>query len=255
MYRLVVDLLEPHTLLFLLTGWVVFRLWRKRKDPKRSLRPLVFCLLALTLLCMPPLGYLAVLSLECHYPPADERPTNAEAIVVFSAGLFAPEGPRLRAELDENALQRCLHVARLYAQGPPCPVLVSGGKVDPDKPGPPCATVMADFLRQIGVKPSDLLSEEKSRTTHENEVECAKLLKERRLQRVVLVVDAVDMLRAAACLRKHGIEVLPSPCHFRAPTFRLSHLSFIPSPGAAAAVQRVWHEWLGIVWYRVRGRL
>jgi uncharacterized SAM-binding protein YcdF (DUF218 family) len=255
MYSFVVDLLQPHTLLFLLTCWAVFRLWRKRKDPHRSLRPLALCLLALTLLCLPALAHLAVLSLECHYPPAEERPPDAEAIVVFAGGLLSPDGPRVRAEMDEDTVQRCLHAARLYSQGPPCPVLVSGGKVDPDAPGPTAAAVMADFLGQLGVKKPDLLREEQSRTTHENAVECAKLLRERRLQRVVLVVDAVDMPRALGCLRKQGIEVLPSPCHFRATTFRLNHLSFLPSPGAAAAVQRVWHEWLGIAWYRALGRL
>jgi uncharacterized SAM-binding protein YcdF (DUF218 family) len=254
MYRFVVDLLQPHTVLALLAGWALLRLWRKRKEPGRPWLALAL-LLALAVLSTPAAGWLAALSLECGSSLSEQRPPEAEAVVVFSAGLLPPEGARLQAELDEDSLQRCLHAARLYAQGPPCPVLVSGGKVDPDSPGPPCAAVMGDLLGQLGVRPSDLVIEERSRTTHENAVECARLLRERGIRRVALVVDAVDMPRAAGCLRKQGIEVLPSPCHFRAGAFRPTLAGFLPSPGGAAGVQRAWHEWLGAFWYWLQGRL
>ena len=101
-------------------------------------------------------GHLAVLSLESYASPLEERPPEAEAIVVFSAEAYPPEGPRTHAELGEDSLHRCLQAARLYKQGPPCPVFVSGGKVDPDMPGPPNAALMAAFLSRVGVKESDL---------------------------------------------------------------------------------------------------
>ena len=155
--------------------------------------------------------------------------------------------------MDEDSLDRCLLAARLYAEGPPCPVLASGGKVFADTPGPAYAAVLADFLEQLGVKPSDLVREEASRNTHENAVECARLLKEKGIGRVVLVVDAVDMRRAAACLRREGIVVFPAPCHFRATGFPSSVGALLPGPHAAEQVERVWHEWLGLAWYWGRG--
>jgi uncharacterized SAM-binding protein YcdF (DUF218 family) len=255
MYRFVVDLLEPHTILSLLVGWALFRLWWKRREPNRRLLPLLLPLVALAVISLPIVVQLAVLTLECQYPPVEDRPDEAEAIVVFSGGVYAPDGPRHQPELDEDSLQRCLHAARLYAQGPSCPVLVSGGKVDPDTPGSSCAALMGEFLNQLGVKSSDLVLEEGSRSTYENAVESARMLKERGIRRVVLVVDAVDMPRAARCLRKQGIEVLPSPCHYRATSFKPSLFSIIPSPGAARGFQRVWHEWLGLVWYWCQGRI
>jgi uncharacterized SAM-binding protein YcdF (DUF218 family) len=255
MYRFVVDLLEPHTVLSVLAGLALLRLWYKRRVPGSRLLCLFVPLAALVVVSTPAVVHLAVLSLECQCAAAEERDPEAQAIVVFSAGLYPPDGCRLRAELDEDTLHRCLHAARLYAQGPPVPVLVSGGKVNPDEAGPTCAAVMGDFLGQLGVRNEDLLLEDRSRTTYENAVECAKLLKERGIRRVVLVVDAVDMPRAAGCLRKQGIEVSPSPCHYRATTFHLSLFSFIPTPGAAATFRRVWHEWLGLAWYRLLGRL
>jgi uncharacterized SAM-binding protein YcdF (DUF218 family) len=254
MYRFVVNLLEPHTVLSLLMILALFHLWRKRRQPGRRLLPLVLPLVGLTLVSNPVVAWLAVQSLECQTTPVEERGPGAEAVVVFAAGLYPPDGPRLRPELHEDTVLRCLNAARLYAQGPPLPVVVSGGKVDDDA-GPTCAAVMGDLLRQLGVKDSDLVLEEQSQTTYENAVECAKILQARGLRRVVLVVDAVDMPRAAACLGGQGIEVLPFPCHYRATTFELSFFSFLPSPGAASGFRRAWHEWVGLLWYRLRGRL
>jgi uncharacterized SAM-binding protein YcdF (DUF218 family) len=254
-YHFVIDLLQPHTILTFLAGWALFRLWRKRKEAKPRLLPLALILFCLAVLSMPAVSHLVVLSLEWRYPPVEERAPEAEAIVLFSAGLLPPNGPRLRAELDEDALKRSLHAAQLYAQGPPCLVLVSGGKVDSDTPGPTPAFVMGDLLGRLGVNLSDLLLEESSQTTYENAVESAKLLKARGIRRVVLVVDAMDMLRAAGCLRKQGIEVVPSPCHYRATGFRFSLTALVPSPSGAGGVQRAWHEWLGTFWYWLWGRL
>ena len=169
----------------------------------RRLWPLVVPLLLLAVISMPAVAHLATLSLESGYDPRERTP-DAEAVVVFGAGLYVPEGPRLRAELSEDGLRRCLHAARLYGAGSPCPVVVSGGKVDPDEPGPTEAAAMRDLLVRLGVRESDIVVEDRSRTTYENAVESAKLLKERDIGRVVLVVDALDMPRARGAWKSRG---------------------------------------------------
>jgi len=93
-----------------------------------------------------------------------------------------------------------------------------------------------------------------SRTTYENPVESAKLLRHHRLGRPVLVTDAVDMFRAACCFRKQGVEVSPAACHYRATGLEGSLFDFLPSPQAARRCQRAWHEWLGVGWYCLWGR-
>jgi uncharacterized SAM-binding protein YcdF (DUF218 family) len=210
---------------------------------------------ALTLFCTPAVSHLALGSLEWRYPPLEQRPDDAGVIVVLSAGVIGPDEPGGRAELDEDTVRRCFHAARLYRQGRPCPVVVSGGKVEEEKPGPPCAELMRDLLVQFGVPPSDVLVESASRTTYENAVECRQLLTGRALNRVVLVADAVDLYRAVLCFRKQGVEPVPSASWYRARRFEWSLFAFLPSPEAARANQRVWHEWLGVLWYRLRDRV
>ena len=78
---------------------------------------------------------------------------------------------------------------------------------------------MRDFLRDQGLSDADLIVEDRSRTTHENAVECRKLLEERRITKVILVTDAVHMFRALRSFRKQGIQAVPSACHHRATQF------------------------------------
>jgi uncharacterized SAM-binding protein YcdF (DUF218 family) len=255
MYEFVVTLVQPFTVLYLLLGAATVNLWRKPRERPRRLLVLTIAFVGLTLLCTPAVAHLALGSLEWQYPPANEMPADAQAIVVLGAGVRVPGETRARAELDEDSLQRCLHAADLYRQSKACTVLVSGGKQNPEDPGPTCAQAMSDFLIQLGVRATDMVLEESSRTTYENALECTKLLEKRQIRKAVLVTDAVDMFRALRCFRKQGVELLPSPCHYRAVRSSVSLFTFIPNPGAARNCQRVCHEWMGMAWYMVHGRV
>ena len=255
MYELISALLEPFTLFYLLLLAALLNLWRKPRPQRHRLLLLTGAFVGLTVVCSPTMAYLALGSLEWHYPPLDQRPAEAEAIVVLSAGVLPPDGPRGRPELDHDSILRCQHAARLYHQGPACKVLVSGGKVDPDDPGPPVARVMADLLIQLGVKAADLIIEDQSGNTYENAVAATPLLKQAGIGYAVLVVDAVDMYRATRCFRKQGVALAPSPCHFRATSYQFTLLGLIPNAGAARNCQRVGHEWLGTLWYSLKGRI
>jgi uncharacterized SAM-binding protein YcdF (DUF218 family) len=255
MYRFLVDLLQPYPLLFLFTGLAIANLWRRRRETRGRLVVLTLAFLALTLLSTPAVSHLALGSLEWQYPPLQQRPADTEVIVVLSGGVILPDATRGRAELDEDSIRRCLQAARLYHQGEPCPVVVSGGKVDPEAPGPACAELMRDFLVQLGVKGSDVLVEGASRTTYENAVESVKLLQARGLHRAVLVTDAVDLFRAIRCFHKQGAGPVPSASWYRATQLEGSLSNYLPSPGAARGCQRAWHEWLGALWYRFQDRI
>jgi len=255
MYRFFVDLLEPFLVLYVLTALMLANLWRKPAESRRRLLLVTVPFLGLTLLCTPAISYFALGSLEWLYPPCADRPEDVKAIVVLSGGMRPPDGVRKQPELKESTLCRCLQAARLYRQGEPCLVVASGGKVDPAGPGPTLAEAMRDFLLRHGVAQGDLLIEDRSRTTYENAAETAKLLRRRVIGKVVLVTDALHLLRAQRCFEAQGIEVVPSGCRYRATRLRWSLFSFLPSAGAARGTQEALHEWLGIVWYRLHGRI
>jgi uncharacterized SAM-binding protein YcdF (DUF218 family) len=255
MYFTLLEFLQPFTVLYLLTALALVALWLRRRGGRRTL--IVFTILfgLLTFLCTPVVAHFALGSLEWRYAPLPQRPENTQAIVVLAAGIRPPEALRPEPELDANSYYRCLEGVRLYRQGAPCPVLVSGGKVNPAEPGPTCAEVMRTFLVQQGVAPADILVEDRSTTTYENSLFSRELLWERHLEHIVLVTDSTHLFRAERCFRKQGLEVVPAACNFRAVRFEWTLFAFLPNPRAAINCEDVEHEWLGSIWYWLQGRI
>jgi uncharacterized SAM-binding protein YcdF (DUF218 family) len=110
---------------------------------------------------------------------------------------------------------------------------------------------MRQLLRRAGVRDDMIWTEERSRSTHENAVFGAQVLRQRGVNTVVLIVDATSMPRAAACFRKEGINVVPAPSRFREFGPLLEEL--IPSWKAIRNNEVTLHETVGLTWYWLRG--
>jgi uncharacterized SAM-binding protein YcdF (DUF218 family) len=253
-YNIVVwNLLQPYPILILALGLILLSLWRKRRASRPRLFLLTMLFVVLVALSTPAVAYVGIGSLEWQHEPLEQRPPDAEAIVVLASALRAAHELRPHDKLDEDSLRRCLYAADLYKQGKPCTIIVCGGKEHSESPG--CSVVMRDFLIELGVKPEHLLTDSSSETTHENAVECRRLLDEKRLRKILLVTDAVDMPRALGCFRKQGIDATPAACHFQATRFSGTWLHYVPNLRSALKCQRVCHEWLGIAWYWLNDRI
>jgi uncharacterized SAM-binding protein YcdF (DUF218 family) len=247
--------LKPLTLLFLLQGVGLVLLWRKRQASRRLrlLLTLPFC--ALVAITLPAVVYPMLGTLEWRYPPLKGRPADAQAIVVLSGGIYGADGVRLAPELAPDTLYRTLHAADVYHRGTPCPVIVTGGTLNPASADPPVAPSMRELLVRLGVKPSDIYLEPRARTTFENAVESRKILQSLGLRKVVLVTEATHMKRSVGCFRKQGLEVVPAPCHHIATRFRFEVAWFLPKTDSLGQAVSVVHEWLGLAWYRLSGKI
>ena len=242
---------------FLMCGLLVslLVLWRCGPNRRWTRRIAITCFLFLWLISTPLVSYLAVWSLERVYPPLQGFPEDAQAIVVLTGGIRIEDEKGQQVELGSDTAFRSLHAAELYRRAGHRWVIPSGGKSDPDIPGPTLAEGAGDLLLRLGVAHDDLLLENQSRTTYENAICCRDLLAKREIRRIVLVTDATHMPRAARCFRAVGFEVIPAPCNYRAGWFRLAPGEFLPSPDAAANLGTVCHEWFGLVWYWLHGRV
>jgi uncharacterized SAM-binding protein YcdF (DUF218 family) len=200
-------------------------------------------------------GYLLLRPLEAPYPPLAQRPADVTAIVVLGGGVRSAEAEGLPPEPAEDTLYRCLRAAEMYHQGPPCPVLVSGGRVYPDSPGPPIARVMRDCLLRQGVSAVHLVEEDASRNTHENALECTRILRERGLGKILLVTEAAHLERSLRCFRKLGVDAVPCGCRYETLEFEWSAVEFLPNPTTTRGTRAALHEWIGLAWYALRGRI
>jgi uncharacterized SAM-binding protein YcdF (DUF218 family) len=257
MYRFLVNWTDPYAALHLVLAVVLGYLWVRRKLPRRVLLLVVVPWMLMAALSMPLVGYVILGTLEWRYPPRTDWPDEVDAVVVLSGGSLPPDSVRPRGVLTPDSIYRCLHAAdvyRHYRKSRPVKVVASGGKVLADTPGPALSELMRDFLSSAGVDATDLVVEDRSRTTHENADECAKLLRQRGLTRVVLVTDAVHMWRASLCFQRAGVDVVASSCAHGATELGPPYYRYlIPGAGTIKEVDRVLHEWLGVAWYWLRG--
>lgn len=179
---------------------------------------------------------------------------RAAAIVVLGGGVNGArpgwrEGPDLTAAAD-----RVWFAAQLYRAGRAPVVILSGGIALENASPEPEADAMATFIEDLGVPASALLRERASRTTSENAIDTARLLREQRIGTVLLVTSALHMPRAIATFRKQGIEIIPAPSDFEAvPPGGSWLLRWLPDVDALEGSTRALKEYLGLLVYRLRG--
>ncbi len=253
-------LLRPSLIAFVLVVISAVANWRRSASAPPRLRSLLVAIPIWWIVSSPVVGYLALGSLEWHYPPRRDRPNEVAAIVVLGGYLRPADDWHGWPQLGSDSVERCRLTAEIYHAGQRCLVLVSGGAVGSEGSGTDeqvttIADAMADFLVQLGVDREDLVIEADSTSTFENSVATADLLRPLAIERVVLVTDATHLLRSQACFKRQGIETVPRGTRYRATSWPSAWYAWLPSPDGAAAVDVAAHEWLGLVWYWIKGRI
>ena len=236
-------------LLVFVSVWASSR-WRR---PARWLTAAAGTLLVLW--SWPPVVFLTSATLERWYPYGVPDAAGVEAIVVLSAGLVTPDASLPFPVADTDTRIRTRYAAWLYRRWPRLPILASGGPLGPPDKKVVIAELMRDLLIDEGVDPADILVEGRSLDTYQNAVFSARLLRSRGIRRIALVTQGYHMPRAVACFRKQGLEVVPAPCALRSLEFPRRFEQLLPSAAAVLANEDALHEWIGLAWYWISGRI
>jgi len=249
------SLIAPIPLLLVLTAAALVRDWRRGGKPRCSLA----CGVLWLLVSWYPVSFLAVGTLEWQYSVEPLPKGHAEAIVVLSGAAFEPTPYRPIAYLGSDSYVRCRHAAWLRenwnaAEATKLPILACGG-VMASQPGLTLTDVMKEHLEAEGVPPEAIWTESRSTTTFENALHAADILRARGIRRIALVTNGYHMPRAERCFRRVGLEVVPAPCGLRSARFRFEFADLIPNHHAIDSSSRAFHEWVGILWYGLSGKI
>lgn len=199
-------------------------------------------------------------SLEWQYLPPDEVP-HGEVIVVLSGGTAPADYPRSMVEVD-GAGDRVLHAAQLYRQGKAPHILLTGGLLDWSSHSSSPTQEMAQLLEFLGVPSEALWYEPDSRNTAESAANCAVLLRQKGIQRILLVTSAFHMPRSVHLFEAQGLEVIPLPADFS--ITRSSEpatgvnlpalaLNLFPTADNLALTTRSLKEYFGMLVYAAKG--
>lgn len=176
--------------------------------------------------------------------PAAQR---VAAIVVPGTGRYT-EPPEFDHDVVSiRTLERLRYAARVH-RTTGWPIAVVGGA--PLDDAAPEGLLMAESLQtDFGVPVAWI--EDRSTNTAENARNARALLD---VDGILLVTQAIDMPRARKAFEAVGFDVVPAPIGFitREADGVLGPFDFIPDANALAAARYVLHEYLGLVWYRLR---
>jgi uncharacterized SAM-binding protein YcdF (DUF218 family) len=189
-------------------------------------------------------------SLQWFPPLAPSRFSHsANAIVILSADADSQAPEYGRAIVGPLTLERLEYGAQL-ARDLRLPILVSGGEIA--EADTSLAQIMQEsLLRDFNMQPRWI--ETTSRTTHENAVFSAPILRADGVNTVYLVTHAWHMPRAKAAFEATGITVIPAPTRFvTPPVWELKE--FVPTLGSLQNSYFAFHEWIGLVWYSLAYR-
>lgn len=211
-------------------------------------------LISLTLAANPFFSSWAVQQLENQYPPTPiiDLP-KADVIIALGDFVRAPRKPRIAIELSESS-DRLLYATRLYHAGKANKIILSGGNVFKQSSGLPHADYAAQLLIDWGVKKSDILLENKSRTTYENAIYTKQLMLKTKLKHALLITSAMHMPRAMAIFKTLGVKTTAASTDFLiAAEDGPRYLQWMPSEKALHYFAAAIHEYIGYIIYWLRG--
>jgi len=227
------------------SDWILYTavlgvaLWRFRIG--RRLR--VAAVVLVIVLGVLPTAWLLSSPLEGRFPvPADLD--RIDGIIVLGGAERAGLSKFYRQPLLNTAADR-LTTFLMLARRFPEARLVHSGDSAPDSE----SAVARELLVGAGVDPKRIVFETKSRVTCESPRATLDLVAVDTSQRWLLVTSAMHMPRAVACFRAAGWDVTPYPTNFRRGPDPFS----FSLPENLQDVDLAAHEWVGLLYYRLRG--
>jgi uncharacterized SAM-binding protein YcdF (DUF218 family) len=191
-------------------------------------------------------------------PAAAADLAEARAIVVLGAGIsgYVVNG-RSTTIPDSQTIFNALEAARLFQLLASRPtVIASGGMTDPASQLEPETVAIRDLLLRAGVPADRILLESASRTTHEQALNVAPMLKAHHWERFALVTPPVQMPRALAAFAAQGVQPIPAAAPYRStPPADSPPARWLPNGGALNVSARAAYDYLAWAYYWMRGWL
>ena len=199
-------------------------------------------------------------SLEYQYPPlivtaqsntvVNDVIPSVKWIVVLGGGHTSDPKIPVTSQISEVSLVRLIEGIRLHNKTPGSKLILSEGKVFDLTSG---AEVMAEIARAIGVDQKDIILEDESKDTAEE----ARLIKSIvGSDEFILVTSAAHMPRAVAMFKKLGMHPIPAPTGYLVIEGQnIDPSNFFPSSGGFFKTSSAFHEYIGLVWAKLRGQI
>lgn len=175
-----------------------------------------------------PFANLLLAPLESKYSKLESIPYDVKYILLLGGD---PEG-------------RTYEVLRLYNMSRGLKIITSGyeGSFDVAE-----AIESRDFLIELGISKNDIIIQADPKDTKEEAIATKQIVGK---EKFILVTDAIHMDRAIKLFNKQGLYPIPAPTNFLE---KKSIYLNLPSGNDLEHTERAIHEYLGTLWYIIKG--
>ena len=255
MYRLISSMATP--IMWVLCLLVLGLILRLRPQKKRLCLLgqilLVAAGLVLYIFSIPVISERLLYSLESQSrQPNVENLSSLDIVVVLGAGYYPSGGFREYGEPSDLTYARVRGGVKTFKNSSATALaFCEGWQDDAHESG---AEVMKAFAMELGVDENKIITEDKSHNTMENCTKLKVLLDPKKKINIGLVTSALHMPRAERVFRQVFPEdkIVPVPVgYIYRPKNRYID-NVIPSARALQRSTEALHEWIGILWYKIR---
>jgi uncharacterized SAM-binding protein YcdF (DUF218 family) len=240
-------------LLLLVLGFVLTRPGRKKRLVAVGRLLFLLGIMLLAGLSLKPVANCLAYPLESRYPSSSPEALGKLDIVAVLGGGMHPPGPLQReAELGALSYPRFCQAVRVFRQSNAGVLAFCGGSPWPEVESE--AETMKAMALHLGVPGEKILTETQSHNTFENLANLVRLLPAGQGRRIGLVTSAVHMRRSCGVFAQQFPHdtVVPIPVDYCYDPIRRIQRSFVPSARNLEQSSSALHEWIGLLWYRLR---
>jgi uncharacterized SAM-binding protein YcdF (DUF218 family) len=197
------------------------------------------------LLSTGPVAYWLMRPLEFKYDydRTQVAQPGAKFIVVMAGYALDEEYYPVSSKVNSSSLFRIVEALHLWLMDQNRSIVVSGRGDVPE--------IMARVVLSLGVGAEKIIVENESFNSFESARNIQKIVQG---EPFILVTSAGHMPRCVSLFRKIGMSPIPAPTDFQVGKNPLN-ANLLPSTGHLSYSELAMHEYLGIAWYRLKGRI
>jgi len=219
-----------------------------RNKLARAKLTLTLSVLWLFLISYSPLVNTILYEYEAAYPTLKSAPKDIKYIYVLGGGHHTDDTRPITSQVVDASVVRINEGIRHFHQLDEKPtIIVSGysGLFDPT----PGAIMQERLALALGVKKVNLHVEATPRDTQEEAIAAKKYIGDAPF---ILVTSASHMKRALKFFKNEGLNPIPAPTNHLANIKYPNYTDFF-SANAVKKSHIVWHEYLGLLWQKIKG--
>ncbi len=201
-----------------------------RKSYSKAKLFLTFSLIWIIIVSYQPFSNMLIEPLESKYQKLESIPQDVKYILL----------------LGGDARGRTYEVLRLYYKIPNVKIITSGYE---GRANIPEAIKNKEFLVELGIPKNRIITQVKPRDTKEEAVYTKKLVGE---DKFILVTSATHMDRAMKLFKKEGLKPIAAPTDHK---LRDYYFISTPSGNDLQKTEISWHEYIGTLWYKLKGNI